>query len=164
MHNLTILYPSTFVLAWIILPIQMEYHSSGHFSFKEKLKDSLRKLLFAGLAALAAGVVYLVFMVSSGGGSVTKVAGFTMAMSNTYGVLLITVLMGSGLVGVPKRLWLMADTQLEMQRLYLSVTTSFPSCSTSFPSCSTSFPSCSTSFTSCSTSFLNIFICYLEYI
>jgi hypothetical protein len=31
-------YHSTFVLAWIVLPIQMEYHNSGQFSFSEKVR------------------------------------------------------------------------------------------------------------------------------
>ena len=30
-------YWSTFILAWLILPIQMEYHNSGHFTFLEKV-------------------------------------------------------------------------------------------------------------------------------
>jgi hypothetical protein len=44
-----------------------------------------------------------------------------MAMGNTYGVLLITVLMGNGLVGLPKRLWIMGNSDEELQRLYISV-------------------------------------------
>lgn len=44
-------------------------------------------------------------------------------MSNTYGVLLITVLMGSGLVSLPKRLWNMADIDNELKRLYISALT-----------------------------------------
>lgn len=72
------------------------------------------------LAGLA-GVIYVIYMVASGSGSINQVLALAMALSNTYGVLLITVLMGSGLVGVPKRLWLMADPQQEIQRLYLSV-------------------------------------------
>ena len=30
---------SIFILAWVVLPIQMEYHGSGHFSFKEKVSE-----------------------------------------------------------------------------------------------------------------------------
>mmetsp|Transcript_12215 Transcript_12215/g.18316 ORF Transcript_12215/g.18316 Transcript_12215/m.18316 type:complete len:780 (+) Transcript_12215:39-2378(+) len=118
-----ITYWSTFFLAWVVLPIQMEYHSSGHFNFRNKLKDSFVKLFLSGLMAFAAGIVYLIFMFSTGGGSLTQIIGFTMAMSNTYGVLLITVLMGSGLVGIPKRLWIMADSNRELQRLYISAAT-----------------------------------------
>lgn len=42
-------------------------------------------------------------------------------MSNTYGILLITVLMGNGLVGLPRRLWHWADTERELNSLYMTV-------------------------------------------
>ncbi len=79
------------------------------------------KLALAGLLALAAGLFYIIYMVSTEGGSFYQVLGFMMAMGNTYGVLLITVLMGNGLVALPKRLWTMGNTDSELQRLYMSV-------------------------------------------
>ena len=33
-------YWSTFFLAWLVLPVQMEYHNSGHFTFIEKVSQS----------------------------------------------------------------------------------------------------------------------------
>ena len=42
-------------------------------------------------------------------------------MSNTYGILLITVLMGNGLVGLPKRMWYYTDTERELNLLYMMV-------------------------------------------
>ena len=54
-------------------------------------------------------------------GSINDTLNFSMAASNTYGILLITVLLGNGLVSLPIRLWLMSDPELELQRLYLSV-------------------------------------------
>jgi hypothetical protein len=41
-----------------------------------------------GLIALAAGVIYIIYMVSSTGGSLSEVVGFVMAMGNTYGMYL----------------------------------------------------------------------------
>ncbi len=81
--------------------------------------DAIKKLLFAAIAALFAGIVYIVYMMSTSAGSFSQVLAFMMAMGNTYGVLLITVLMGSGLVSLPKRLWAMSDSQEELRRLYL---------------------------------------------
>jgi len=60
-------------------------------------------------------------MVSMSHLSFTEVVAFTMAMSNTYGILLIAVLMGSGLAGVPKRLWAISNADLELKRLYIMV-------------------------------------------
>lgn len=81
--------------------------------------DAIKRLLLAAVAALVAGVIYIGYMVSTSGGSFSQVLAFMMAMGNTYGVLLITVLMGSGLVSLPKRLWAMSDSQEELRRLYL---------------------------------------------
>jgi len=113
------IYWSTFCLAWVILPLQMEYHNSGQFTVVEKLQDAVIKnmsfYIFAGLA----GLVYVVYMVSTNEASLSQVISFLMAMGNTYGVLLITVLMGSGLVGLPRRLWQTGDVETELRRLYM---------------------------------------------
>lgn len=83
--------------------------------------DAAKKLLVALVIAIVLGFAYLIYMVASSGLTFHEVVSFMMAMSNTYGVLLITVLMGSGLVSLPKRLWNMADSDMELKRLYLSV-------------------------------------------
>lgn len=115
------IYWSTFILAWIILPIQMEFHSSGHFTAKEKFIDSLRRNIYNLLVAVALGVVFIIFMIISGiDGSVTDVVAFLMAMSNTYGVIIITVLLGSGLVAFPRLLWETGFPLSELSKLYLT--------------------------------------------
>lgn len=114
------LYWSTFLLTWIILPMQDEYHSSGHFSIRDKLRDAFMKnLLYLGIASIAA-VVYILYMVSTGSGSPLQIISLMMAMGNTYGVFIIIVLMGSGLVGLPRRLWQMSDSSTELKRIYIS--------------------------------------------
>jgi hypothetical protein len=67
-------------------------------------------------------IIYVIYMVAVGNSSVSHILGFMMAMGNTYGVVLISVLMGNGLVAIPKRLWMMVDAESELQSLYLSVT------------------------------------------
>lgn len=134
---------STFMLAWLVLPIQNEYHNSGHFFFWDKvcpfflsqvftlpplmryvglqIRDALKRLFLAGVAAALCGLAYIIYMVASHRGSVSEVVGFMMAMGNTYGVFLIVVLMGNGLVALPRRLWQLGDYEGELQRLYISV-------------------------------------------
>eukprot|EP01039_Chlorochromonas_danica_P008285 gene8285-9135_t len=116
-------YWSTFPLAWFILPMQMEFHASGNFTVQEKLLDGLKKLAFNAVIAIVLGLIYVIYMVATSGLTFKEIISFTMAMSNTYGVLLITVLMGSGLVGIPKRLWNMADSEGELRRFYVSAST-----------------------------------------
>ena len=50
-----------------------------------------------------------------------KKTGFVKAMGNTYGILLITVLMGNGLVSLPRRMWYYADIDAELNGLYMMV-------------------------------------------
>lgn len=114
------IYWSTFILAWAILPLQLEYHSSGHFTFIEKIKDSAFKNLRSGVIALAGLVIYIIYMAASSQSSPTQVVSFLMALGNTYGVLLIIVLLGHGLVGLPKRLWQLSNYDKELERLYAS--------------------------------------------
>jgi hypothetical protein len=54
-------------------------------------------------------------------GAPSEVIGFLMAMGNTYGMLIITLLMGNGLVALPRRLWQLADDENELRRLYIMV-------------------------------------------
>ena len=99
----------------------MEYHSSGHFSVADKLRHGLRKNILAGVLAFLLSIVYVIFNVATGNGSFSQVIGFMMAMGNTYGVLIIIVLMGNGLVGLPKRLWQLTDIEGELIRYYILV-------------------------------------------
>ena len=99
----------------------MYYHASGHFSTVAKLKDSIVKNLISSAVAILAGLIYLVYMLVTYGVSPRQVVSFLMALGNTYGVLLIIVLMGHGLVGLPKRLWQLSRNELELNRLYMSV-------------------------------------------
>jgi hypothetical protein len=85
--------------------------------------DAVYRLLIAGVVALVAGLVYIVYLVSTSGAGLWQVVGFVMAMGNTYGVLLITLLMGNGLVALPMHLWRLGDIDRGLQELYLSVRT-----------------------------------------
>lgn len=114
-----LIYWITFLLAWVILTLQMEYHNSGHFSFRGRMFDSLSKNFLMGFIAAGSASLYIIIMVAAGEGSFENIVGFMMAAGNTYGILLITILMGNGLVSLPRRLWQMADYDTELIRLYI---------------------------------------------
>ena len=70
-----------------------------------KLCDAVSRNLITGAVAGCFAIVYVIVMVYSGQGSLYHVIGFMMAAGNTYGILLIVLLMGHGLVALPRRLW-----------------------------------------------------------
>lgn len=113
------IYWLTFSLAWILLPIQMEYHASGEFSAVAKLKDALHKLFMFALLFAAALIVYVIYELITTEKATVQIEDFLMAIGNTYGVLLLVVLAGSGLIGVPRRLWEMTETDSELERCWL---------------------------------------------
>lgn len=41
--------------------------------------------------------------------TLAKIEGFLIALGNTYGLMIIVVLLGNGLVEVPRRLWMYSD-------------------------------------------------------
>jgi len=84
-----------------------------------QFRDAVWKNVTYGAIAAVVAAVYIIAEVSSGKGSVTNIVGFMMAAGNTYGLLLIILLMGSGLVNLPRKLWQLSDYSAEQMRYYL---------------------------------------------
>ena len=86
-----------------------------------QLYDAFRQNFIMGCLAAVAGIVYIIYMTITSGGSLFEVIGFMMAISNTYGVILLIFLMGNGLAALPRRMWQLGDDLDELRRLYISV-------------------------------------------
>ena len=72
-------------------------------------------MAICGMGAIA----YLLFK-----GIATKdtLSGFLMAWGNTYGLMLIVLLLGHGLVEVPRQIWLISFPARQLQLLYFRAT------------------------------------------
>ena len=55
------IYWITFSLAWVLLPVQMEYHASGEFSVFSKLWDAIYKNFMFGLLVCCALIIYVIY-------------------------------------------------------------------------------------------------------
>jgi hypothetical protein len=64
-------------------------------------------------------VVFLIYMLAESTLTFTQIVAFVMALGNTYGLILLTAFLGSGLVALPKRLWELSDSSMELKRLYI---------------------------------------------
>lgn len=95
------------------------YVNTGDFTFTRRLKSAAQvNLRFYSIYVVIGivGLVYLVF--GSGYTTRDKIQGFVMAMANSWGLFLAIVLMGYGLVAVPRRLWLTGSTHRHLRQLY----------------------------------------------
>jgi hypothetical protein len=86
-------YWSTFILAWLVLPVLYEAWYAGDFTWRERMTSAY--LLTAVLGAAFSAYVMLSAEMSFG-----ALAEFLMVFSNTYGLLLVIALLGNGLVEV----------------------------------------------------------------
>lgn len=90
---------------WFIIPIASGYYDNGAFTFKQKMRSSLRTnaIIFAiAGATLVIGVIYLRAATDL---TWDDMSGLALAASNTWGLLVLVVMAGYGLVEFPRTLW-----------------------------------------------------------
>lgn len=113
-----ITYWTTFTLAWLILPITRQTLLSGHFTLFQRIHDgfkkSIKSIFFMSVCGIIAVIAMAIHLKSFH--LVTIVLPVLMALGNTYGLVLVSLLLGNGLVNVPKRFWREACPANELRR------------------------------------------------
>ncbi len=66
------------------------------------------------------GISVLIWSMIHFSASFQQVKGVLLSMSNTYGSTLVVMLMGHGLVNVPRQMWKSTNPQNELDRLYFN--------------------------------------------
>ena len=110
-----ITYWLTFGLAWAVLPFVREFLLSGQFTFLERCKDAIKKVLKGHVILLVVlAIVIIALAVHLRSWTAIPVL---MAVGNTYGLLLVSLLLGYGLVDLPREMWRCACPTNELRRL-----------------------------------------------
>jgi len=109
-----ILFWSTFLLAWFILPLVREMLLSGHFQTKKRLQDGLRKMVKGQLILLTAVTIFIIALAIHQHS--LNVIPVLITLGNTYGILIVSLLLGYGLVALPRSLWRQAKPEVELRR------------------------------------------------
>jgi len=124
-----VVYWSVQLLAWIIIPILQSYVDQGHFSTFRKILGALFEnvilyiVFFVLLGAVGAAV--LVFLIikatteqsSSIGDLFLGIPDMVMQASNIFGMTLVFLLIGYGVVALPRSLWHKADHRRRLDLL-----------------------------------------------
>ncbi|KFM75604.1 LMBR1 domain-containing protein 2, partial [Stegodyphus mimosarum] len=102
-----VVYWTAQTLTWIILPLMQSYSTAGDFTITGKLKTALvENCIYYGSYSLIFGtlLIYVIFQPNSSlDGSNLKVVCIT--ASNTWGLFLLVLLEGYGLVEIPRNCW-----------------------------------------------------------
>ena len=114
-------YWTTQALTWCVIPLAQCASDAGDATPLKRLRtaaaDCARFYLLVG-SAVGAGVVALL-----AGGRLRwrDLPSLAVVLVNAYGLVAIVLLLGAGLVGIPKQLWRRADARGNAARAYLRV-------------------------------------------
>ena len=112
-----ITYWSTFILAWVILPFVREVLFSGYFTLYARIKMAAKLSLtnyIINFVALIICIAVLAIYLKS-----VHLVPILMAIGNTYGLLLVALLLGYGLVDVPRTMWRKSMPESELRRSHI---------------------------------------------
>ena len=114
-----LVYWMAFGLTWVVLPVQQVVVASGYFRWTRRLWDAIyQNLVFYGVAGVL-GIGLLVFISFKTKLTSAELQGILIALSNTWGMALFIMLLGYGLVEVPRKVWKFKDVDADLQRLYV---------------------------------------------
>lgn len=110
-------YWSIFGLCWVIFPVMLAFHNSGDFTFFLRLKRAIYKetkffLLEFGIALCF--VIYLYFLEHL---QFIQIPQILILMSSIWGLFLIVLMLGYGLVAVPLSTWKSANLKKKLSIL-----------------------------------------------
>jgi len=112
-----LIYWVTFLLCWLLCPVLIEYESAGDFTMLRRLRASLRRNAARCAGYSVVGLLLLVCL-SVAGGARGGLGAWCIAASNAWGLLASTVLMGYGLVAVPRHFWRLANPGQQLTANY----------------------------------------------
>eukprot|EP00419_Tripos_fusus_P000395 CAMPEP_0172674658 /NCGR_PEP_ID=MMETSP1074-20121228/12853_1 /TAXON_ID=2916 /ORGANISM="Ceratium fusus, Strain PA161109" /LENGTH=528 /DNA_ID=CAMNT_0013492081 /DNA_START=337 /DNA_END=1923 /DNA_ORIENTATION=+ len=98
-------------------PLLIEFEASGDFTVGGRLRTSLRRNIAFYVAYIVLGLVIFLWLLMRGS-AVKELESWCIAASSLWGLLLLTVLMGYGLVAVPRHLFQLADPSEQLRRIY----------------------------------------------
>ena len=112
-------YWTTFLLAWFILPITRETLHSGRFSLLSQVKEGISSSLRGICLMIVVGIVFVIGMAihMHSVRLISVLMPVLMAWGNTYGLVLVSLLLGNGLVSIPQKYWREAHPDNELRRI-----------------------------------------------
>ena len=117
------IYWSSQILSWLLLPMMQSYVYAGAFSIWGKIKTALweNALWYGSYLIIFFGLLIYVAVNPKLDldGDNLKLIGIT--ASNTWGLLLLVLLIGYGLVELPRNAWNMSQPNLRLEQTYFRI-------------------------------------------
>lgn len=115
------IYWTSQLLTWFILPIMQSYSMAGDFTTIDKLKSAVRANLIYYSSFGAIFIVLLIYVIIKDGLDFPSLKVIAISSSNTWGLFLLVVLLGYGLVELPRSLVNRSRYSQSLSQLYFKV-------------------------------------------
>ncbi|KAF9897311.1 hypothetical protein BX616_005820, partial [Lobosporangium transversale] len=99
----------------VMIPLLQEYSQSGEFTVMKRFRHAIRYNIIYQLIIGSIALLGLIYVWYSQGSS--NLRAYIMALSNSWGLILVIIFMGYGMVDVPRRLWHKGDNERELKRI-----------------------------------------------
>jgi MFS family permease len=111
------IYWVAYVLTWLLIPLTISYVNSGEFGVIRKLKVAIKDNLLMYTIIIVLLGVFSVYIITTRHFNNQEFMAYMMALANAYGLFLVILFLGYGLVDIPRRYWHLANRQETLQRL-----------------------------------------------
>eukprot|EP00049_Salpingoeca_infusionum_P004216 m.75846 g.75846 ORF g.75846 m.75846 type:complete len:716 (+) comp12462_c0_seq2:3712-5859(+) len=108
-------------LTWLVLPILQSYSIAGDFTVWQRLKSALKSNAYSYLSLGLLSLVLLIYLTVKSGMSISGLRQLVVVASNTWGLVLIILMLGYGIVDVPRSLWYRYDTKRYLKSMQFKV-------------------------------------------
>ncbi|KAK0416236.1 hypothetical protein QR680_012366 [Steinernema hermaphroditum] len=117
-----VVYWTSQLLTWIVLPLMQSYSRAGEFTVSGKLRSAAYNNAIYYATYFTVFFVLLIYAVSKGLTlNFEHLKVILVSASNTWGLFLLTVLLGYGLVEVPRQLWQMGNKGYRLNKTYFDI-------------------------------------------
>lgn len=118
-----VVYWSSQLLTWLVLPLMQSFTQAGEFTVSGKLKSALwdNSIYYASLLFIA--IILFIYIAMQPGLHLTwdKLKAIAAAASNTWGLFVLVLMLGYGLVEVPRSLWRSSQRGYQLNRAYFKI-------------------------------------------
>ncbi|KAJ3024633.1 UNVERIFIED_CONTAM: LMBR1 domain-containing protein 2 [Siphonaria sp. JEL0065] len=116
-----IVYWTSQLLCWFVIPIMGTYVRSGDFRLSTRLYNAVKDNMFYYLLMGIGGAAFLIYMLFAVKFTKEALIAVLMAAANAWGLLLCTCMLGYGLVEVPRFVWNLAIPAQRLKALEMKV-------------------------------------------
>lgn len=103
------MYWVVYLLTWTIIPVLQEWENSGDLSSTDRLKRSLKSNGIFYLYMLVGGIIGLVLLMLLKAAGDMGLVTYLKCLASAFGMFLLMLLLGYGMVEVPKSHWRTGD-------------------------------------------------------